>query len=120
VLPTVETLSFKTLVVLCAFSFLIYSMSCLTSARMEQEFVRYGMERYRRLTGLSQLLAVVGLSAGLFVPLAGAAAAAGLMTQMLLAVSVRRRIKDGVRECVPAVIFGALNAWLLTGFLRAL
>ena len=100
-------------------SFLIYSLNCLLSVRMKQEFARYGMERYRRLTGLTQLLAVVGLSTGLIFPTTGAAAAAGLTTQMLLALAVRRRIKDGVLECLPAFIFGALNAWLLTGFLKA-
>ena len=86
---------------------------------MKQEFARYGLERYRRLTGLSQLLAVVGLSAGITFPLVGAAAAAGLTIQMLLALAVRRRIRDGVRECLPAFVFGAVNAWLLAGFLRA-
>lgn len=117
--PVVDNLSFRMIVLLCAISFLIYSIKCLVSAHMKREFARYGMERYRRLTGLTQFLAVVGLSGGLIFPLAGAAAAAGLTTQMLLALVVRRRINDGVRECLPAFIFGAVNAWLLTGFLSA-
>lgn len=118
-IPSVDNLSFRIIALLCAISFLIYSLNCLISAHMKREFARYGMERYRRLTGLSQLIAVVGLSAGFVFPLAGAAAAAGLTTQMLLALTVRRRIGDGVSECLPAFIFGAVNAWLLAGFLRA-
>ncbi len=50
-------------------SFGWYGLSCWRSSRMVLEFERYGMARWRRLTGALQLLASLGLSAGYFYPM---------------------------------------------------
>lgn len=113
--PLVEpmnSLPFNWIVVFCAGSFTIYAVSCLTSAHMKREFLRYGLAKYRVPTGALQLLGVVGLLVGLKLPAIGSLAAAGFTAQMLLALWVRRRIHDSLLQCVPAFVYMALNAWL--------
>ena len=119
VFRTVDSLHFKAVVVFCALSFLFYAIACLTTSHMKREFKRYGLERFRQLTGILQLLGVAGLLTGITFPAAGIGAAGGLTVQMLLALVARRKIKDSVIECLPAFFFCALNAWLLAGFLQA-
>lgn len=120
VFPTVNSLSFNSAVIFCAFSFLIYSVSCLTTAHMKQEFVRYGLSRFRALTGLLQLLGVAGLVIGFKYPAIGLLSAGGLSVQMLLALAVRRRIQDSLGQCLPAFFFWALTTWLAAGFFEAI
>ncbi|MFT4688687.1 MAG: hypothetical protein ACI9OD_000885 [Limisphaerales bacterium] len=114
-----DSLPFKTAVLFCALSFLIYSVSCLTTARMKLEFERYGLARFRTLTGSLQLLGVAGLLVGIQYPTIGAVTAGGFTVQMLLALGVRLRINDSVIECFPAGAFCALNAGLFAGYLDA-
>jgi len=102
----------------CAISFLIYSVSCLVSDHMKREFERYGLARYRLLTGVLQQLGVVGLLVGLYQPLIGILAAAGFTIQMLLALWVRRSINDSAIQCLPALLYMSLNAWLMVEFSR--
>lgn len=107
-----NSLPFNLIVIFCAASFSIYSISCLTGAHMKREFLRYGLAQYRALTGALQLLGVAGLLVGLKLPVIGSLAAAGFTVQMLLALWVRRRIKDSLLQCVPAFVYMSLNAWL--------
>jgi len=93
-------------------SFGWYGLSCWRSNRMVLEFERYGMARWRRLTGALQLLASLGLSAGYFYPMLLFAAAAGLSGMMFFAVLVRWRIRDSLVATLPALIFLGLNLWL--------
>ena len=105
---------------LCLFnagSFLIYATACLTSARMINEFERYGMPNYRKLTGISQLLAVLGLLIGLKIPIIGAMASAGLILQMLVAIGIRIRIKDSIARSSPAFLYLIVNGWLFIHYL---
>ncbi len=56
---------------LSAVSFLWYAVDCLTTVRMKLEFERYGLGRYRILTGILQICGAVGLGIGYAVPLFG-------------------------------------------------
>ena len=49
-----------------ALSFLFFGVGCLTSPRLQLEFVRYGLAKYRILTGWLQCLGAVGIAAGFF------------------------------------------------------
>ena len=98
-------------------SFLVYAMGCLTSERMVAEFQRYGVPNIRKLTGILQLLAVLGLLIGFKVPTIGATASAGLALQMLVAATIRLRIRDGFLRSSPAFLYLFLNAWLFALYL---
>ncbi len=47
-----------------AIGFLGYGINCLTTTRMREEFVRFGLSRMRVLTGPLQIAAGVGLLLG--------------------------------------------------------
>ena len=112
-----DSLAFTIINIICAVSFLVYSISCLTTVSMEEEYQRYGLARYRILTGGTQLFGVAGLLVGFHTPSIGAFAAGGLTLQMLLAIGVRAKIKDKPIQYLPAVIYLLLNGWLLLQYL---
>ena len=100
------------LLVLCALSFLVYGLSCLHSPHMVIEFRRYGLAKYRRLTGILQLAAALGLCLGMLLPKIGGLAAAGLALQMACGLGVRVRIGDPWFKCLPAATYMLLCGWL--------
>ena len=100
-----------------AFAFLAYGTACLTTARMQGEFERYGLPHMRRLTGALEVAGGVGLLAGLIVPWIGMLAAAGLTLLMALGTWTRVRIRDPFVLTVPALFFCLLNAGLLVALL---
>ena len=102
----------------CAVSFIGYGVSCLASGHMAREFERYGLARYRVLTGALQLMGAVGLLAGFHFPLIGALAAGGLALQMLLGFCLRLKIGDRFLLAVPALANMVLCVWLCARFLR--
>ena len=107
----------KSLVLFSALSFLAYGAGCFFSAGLEREFVRYRMERVRRMVGTLQIAAAFGLLGGLSQPWLGQAAAVGLTLMMLVAVGVRIKIRDTLWQTVPALFYLALNAYLaVAGF----
>ena len=79
---------------------------------MKQEFERYRFGPQRTLVGGLQLCAVIGLLAGLNQPWMGRAASGGLALMMLVAVGVRIKIKDSLKQTIPALFYLALNAYL--------
>ena len=104
--------------ILSAASFLWYAIDCLTTVRMKLEFERYGLDRYRMLTGILQICGVIGLWIGYVVPVIGVLAASGLAIQMVLALCVRIRIKDGLLSSLPAVFYLILNTGLVYLYLQ--
>ena len=108
---------FLALNVFCALSFLGYGASCLAADHMVREFERYGLAKYRKLTGILQLLGAVGLLFGFRSPLIGSLAAGGLALQMLLGLGVRLKIRDTLRQGFPALAFLLISGWLCLQFL---
>ena len=98
---------------LSAIAFLGYGIACLASERMDAEFRRYGLARFRRLVGALECLGALGLLAGHFSRPLLVAAAAGLTLLMLLAVFTRIRIGDSLVQALPATVLLAVNAFLL-------
>ncbi len=79
---------------------------------MKREFARYGLAKFRVMTGTLQLLGAFGLLTGLQLPWIGRLAAAGLAVLMLLGVGVRLKIKDTLLQTFPAFFYMLLNAYL--------
>ncbi len=92
-----------------AISFLFFGYSCLTSLFMEQEFERYGLNQYRRLTGVLQVLGALSLLFGLFYFPLAIAGAAGLMVLMIMGLAVRIRLRDSLIQSGPALLYALLN-----------
>jgi hypothetical protein len=94
-------------------SFLFFGAGCLTSPRMKSEFIRYGFDRQRALTGYLQMLGGLGLLIGYWVStwLAGSASA-GLGLMMVFGFGVRLKIRDSFLESSPAFFYAALNLYL--------
>ena len=81
------------------------------------EFKRFGLTEYQRhATGILQLLGAAGLIAGLFIPIIGFLSSAGLAVMMLVAFLVRIRIRDGIVQSAPSLLFLALNSWIAASF----
>jgi hypothetical protein len=97
---------------LSAAAFLGYGIACLGTRRMDAEFRRYGLSRFRRLVGVLECLGALGLLAGhLSRPLL-ILAAGGLTVLMLLAVATRIRIGDSLVQAFPAIVLLILNAFV--------
>jgi hypothetical protein len=94
----------EALAVLCALAFLGYGVHCLGSMAMEKEFDRYGLKKFRHLTGALEVLGAIGLLVGLKYSILMSLASAGLCLLMFLGVLVRLRIKDSFFAFLPALI----------------
>lgn len=100
-------------------SFIVYGWSCLRSVRIELEFRRYRLERYRKLVGSLQLIGSIGLIGGLWLPPLGTAAALGLGALMAMGLMVRLRLRDTVIQMLPAALYLILNAYLAFYYFKA-
>ena len=98
-------------------AFAWYGAQCLLSTTMIDEFNRYGLPRFRLLTGTLQLAGSVGLLVGFaFRPLI-VLSSAGLAAMMLGAFIVRLRIRDSLHLAIPSLVFFALNLFILVSTL---
>lgn len=98
---------------LSAAAFLFYGIACLAAPRMEAEFKRYGLTRFRRLVGVLECLGALGLLAGYFNRPILILAAAGLALMMLAGIATRARIGDSLVQALPAIVLLVLNAFVL-------
>jgi hypothetical protein len=95
-------------------------LAAVPAMRARAEHVGLSVAAYRRI-GLLEVLAVVGLLVGAFVPVIGALAAGGLLMLLGGAVVAHVRNGDGVREVAPAIVLGLVTVsylLLVVGDLR--
>ncbi|MBC7754240.1 MAG: DoxX family protein [Moraxellaceae bacterium] len=104
---------------MASIAFFFYGSSCLQSKRMIIEFERYGLAKYRAITGILQILGSIGLIVGFFDPRFTLAASLGLSVQMFLGAIVRFRIKDSLIQASPALFFCGLNLFIFWQTLQA-
>ena len=91
-------------------SFIYFGIGCLSSEFIISEFIRYGLAKFRVLTGLLQLLGAAGLLIGLyFSPKILLVASIGLGALMVCGFIVRISISDSFFKCLPSFSFAALN-----------
>ena len=83
-------------------------LAAVPAMREAAEHVGFSVAAYRRI-GLLEVLAVLGLLIGAFVPLIGALAAAGLLLLLGGALIAHLRNGDGVRQIAPAVVLGLMT-----------
>jgi hypothetical protein len=87
-------------------------LAAVPAMRAKAEHVGFSISAYRRI-GLLEILAVVGLLVGAFVPVIGALAAAGLLLLLGGAVVTHLRNGDGPRAVVPALVLGVVAVGFL-------
>lgn len=92
--------------------FLVYGLLCLFADGMVEEFDRYGLSRFRRLTGALEVLGATGLAVGYLLPVIGILSATGLAVLMLLGLGVRVKVGDPVLEMLPAAFLFVANAFI--------
>jgi len=109
-------ISLSYIIVFVAVAFLFYGLSCLFSVRLVKEFERYGLSRYRVLTGILQLLGAVGLLTGFLNAWIGLSAAMGLSLLMLAGFVTRLKIRDSFWQTMPSFFFMLLNAYIAHQF----
>jgi hypothetical protein len=84
-------------------------LAAVPAMRAKAEHVGFSVTAYRRI-GFMEVLGVVGLLVGAFVPIIGALAAVGLLLLLAGAAVTHLRNGDGIREIAPAVILGLVTA----------
>lgn len=92
-----------------------YGLLCLFADGMAEEFERYGLSRFRRLTGALEVLGATGLAVGYLVPAVGLLSASGLALLMLLGLGVRVKLRDPFVEMIPAAFLFLVNAFIALG-----
>ena len=80
-------------------------LAAMPAMRTKAEHVGFSVSAYRRI-GALEVLAVLGLLVGAFVPVIGALAAVGLLILLGGALLAHLKNGDGVREIAPAVVLG--------------
>ena len=84
---------------------------------MKDEFIRFGLDKLRLLTGYLQLIGASGLLFGyFFLSDLVFIASAGLSLLMLSGFVVRIKIKDSLLESLPSLIFALINLYICIGY----
>jgi hypothetical protein len=87
-------------------------VAAVPGMRAKAEHVGFSVPAYRRI-GFLEVLGVLGLIVGAFVPVIGALAAAGLLLLLAGAIVAHLRNGDGIREIAPAVVLGLVTLGFL-------
>ena len=94
-------------------AFIYFGVQCFYSKFIISEFVRYGLVKFRILTGILQLLGAAGLLIGLyFNPKILLFASIGLGLLMVCGFIVRVSISDSFFKSLPSFSFAALNLFI--------
>ena len=103
---------YSILLLFSATSFLFYGINSFTSNFIIQEFLRYGIPQYRKLTGWLQLLGALGIIIGFWINYIQILSTGGLALLMLFGVITRMLIKDSFLKTLPALLYCLLNTYL--------
>ena len=100
-----------------AILFAWYGLNALLSESMVAEFKRYGLARFRVLTGMLQVSASLGIIVGHYYRPILLISAGGLAAMMFLGVITRVRIKDPLPAALPAFALCVFNLFIFAGAL---
>ncbi len=106
------TMAYHGATILSVIVFLFYGIACVFANGMVSEFERYGLSRLRVLTGSLEILGALGLVVGQWIPALVVISAGGLSLLMVLGVYTRVRVRDGLRDTLPAGVLMVLNAFI--------
>ncbi len=101
------------LIIFSASSFLIYGIAYFVSSNMKNEFKRFGLEKFGKLTAFLELTGALGLFIGIQNQTILVLSSAGLALLMFLGVGVRIKMKDSLLVSSPAFFYFLLNAFIL-------
>jgi len=93
-------------------AFVFYGITFFTNSGMRAEFERYGLDQFRKLIGVLQLLGGLGLLVGFSWRPALIVASGGLSLLMLMGFCVRIKMKDSLLQSMPSFIFMLLNGYV--------
>ena len=93
--------------------FLYYGLTCLFTDVWVAEFERFGLGRFRILTGYLEVLGALGLLAGYLAPSLVIVGAGGLALLMVLGVATRIRARDSLVQMLPAIVLMLMNLYIL-------
>ncbi len=93
-------------------SFIIYGILLLNSLEMQNEFKRFGLEKFTKLTGVLELLGGIGMLVGLKYDIILLISSGGLTLLMLLGLGVRIKLRDSFWLSFPAFFLMALNLFV--------
>jgi hypothetical protein len=101
------------LVIINSATFLIYGLLCLFTNHMYDEFKRYGLLKYRKLTGFLEICGAIGSFFGFLYNMPMLLFfSAGLAILMALGISTRLRVKDKFHQALPALVLFFLNCYI--------
>lgn len=100
------------LVLVSGISFIIYGILLLVSPKMQNEFKRFNLRKFAKLTGILELLGGIGMLAGIWVVFILLISSGGLTLLMLLGFGVRLKLKDGFWASLPSFFFMILNLYV--------
>lgn len=93
-------------------SFFYYGISVLVSDAMVKEFEKFGLLRFRKVTGVFEVLGATGLLVGYFIPPLVIVASGGLALLMFLGLAARHRAGSTLVEALPALAMLLINAYV--------
>lgn len=105
--------TFEALRALSIVAFLAYGSLCVAGKSMVGEFERFGLARFRVLTGVLEVLGALGLLVSYAIPALVPLAAGGLSLLMFLGVLTRVRLRDSLAQIFPAFALMVVNAYLV-------
>ena len=87
------------------FSFIAYGINSFVSKRMINEFKRWGLEDKRKIIGICQFIAGIGIILGSEFKTVLISSAIFIIMMMIKAIVVRIRIKDDISDIMPAIAY---------------
>ena len=93
-------------------SFICYGIALFVSKKMKVEFIRFKLEKYIFLVGSLEILGGFGLLIGIFYNEILIISSLGLSFLMLLGVITRFKVKDNLKQSLPALLFLFLNSYI--------
>jgi len=87
------------------FSFIAYGINSFVSKRMINEFKRWGLEDKRKIIGICQFIAGIGIILGSEFKTVLISSAIFIIMMMIIAIVVRIRIKDDISDIMPAIAY---------------
>lgn len=100
------------LILFSGLAFIFYGLAILLSSKMQEEFVRFGLAKFHKLTGILELLGGLGLLVGLISNRILLPSSLGLGLLMTLGFAVRLKMRDSFVDSFPSLFFMILNTYL--------
>ncbi len=101
------------LILLSGVSFVIYGILLFFSKKMQEEFIRFKLEKFILLVGALELLGGVGVLLGIQYNWILIFSSLGLGVLMMLGFITRLKLKDSFLLSFPSLFFMLLNFYIL-------